>query len=112
MGEIARTLPPAPSHVMMLLWGPTQPLPDMAFSMQANVYLGLYGIARDQEWDDRCREWATGHTRRLETLSPGIQLADENLRLRPAPFASEPTRRLELLRRFDPQRLFYAYGES
>src|SRR5262245_17077715 len=34
MRKIASTLPRAPSHMMWMLWGPPQPLPDMAFSMQ------------------------------------------------------------------------------
>jgi hypothetical protein len=104
LAEIAHTLPPAPSHVMMLLWGPPQPVPDMAFSMQANVYLGLYGVATDASYDGACRDWATGHMRRLEPLSRGIQLADENLGLRSAPFASGANMRRidELRQRLDP----------
>ena len=111
LADIAHTLPPAPSHVMMLLWGPPQPLPDMAFSMQANVYLGLYGVAHDASGDGACRDWATGHMRRLETLSCGIQLADENLGLRSAPFVSDANMRRidELRQRFDPDQVFYDY---
>ena len=33
MRKIVETLPPAPSHMMWMLWGPTQPRPDMSFSM-------------------------------------------------------------------------------
>jgi FAD/FMN-containing dehydrogenase len=114
LAEIARTLPAAPSHLMMLLWGPPQPVAGMAFSMQANVYLGLYGIAHEARFDDTCREWSTGHMRRLEPLSRGIQLADENLGLRRAPFMSdENTRRLEELReQFDPDGVFHGYMGS
>jgi FAD/FMN-containing dehydrogenase len=109
--EITRTLPPSPSHVMMLMWGPPQPTQDMAFSMQANVYLGLYGVAQDPSGDHACREWSTEHMRRLEPLSCGIQLADENLGLRPAPFVSQASMRRidELRRRFDPDDVFHPY---
>jgi hypothetical protein len=109
--EIARTLPPAPSHVMVLLWGPPQEVPDMAFSMQADVYVGLYGVAQDATADAACRDWATGHMRRLEPLSCGIQLADENLGLRSAPFLSEANKcRIdELRRRYDPDQVFFDY---
>jgi hypothetical protein len=83
----------------------------MAFSMQADVYLGLYGVSQHPGEDSACREWSTGHMRRLAPLSCGIQLADENLGLRPAPFVSEANmRRLdELKRRFDPDDLFHTY---
>lgn len=45
--QIADTLPPAPSHVLWLNWHPNRPRPDMAFSVEANRYLALYG-----EWKD------------------------------------------------------------
>jgi FAD/FMN-containing dehydrogenase len=109
--EIAQTLPPPPSHAMMLMWGPPLSLPDMAFSMQANVYLGLYGVGQQPADDGCCREWSFGHMRRCESLSCGIQLADENLGLRAATFASDAnmTKLRALRQRFDPEEVFHGY---
>ena len=55
MRGIADTLLPAPSHMMWMLWGPTQSLPDMAFSMQDDLYIALYAVGDDQAED--------GHTK-------------------------------------------------
>ena len=55
--------------------------------------------------------WATDHMRALQEHSVGIQLADENLGRRPAPFmAPANLARLDALRiRYDPDGLFNPY---
>jgi hypothetical protein len=111
MRDIASTLPASPSHVMWLLWGPPQQRPDMAFSMEANVYVGLYAIWRDPANDARHEAWAADHMRTMEPHAHGIQLADENLGVRPFRFmADDNLSRLEELRAVrDPGGLFHAY---
>jgi FAD/FMN-containing dehydrogenase len=111
MRRLASTLPASPSHVMWLLWGPPQSRPDMAFSLEANVYVGLYAIW-DGETDDALHEsWVADHMRAMEPLAAGIQLADENLGVRPFRFmADDNLRRVEALRgRRDPTGLFHSY---
>ena len=44
MRKIVETMPPAPSHMMWMLWGPTQPRSDMAFSVELDLYIALYGF--------------------------------------------------------------------
>ena len=60
---------------------------------------------------DEVLRWPVDQMRRLEPLSKGIQLADENLVSRPWPYLSgENERRLEALRaRHDPDGLFHSY---
>ena len=55
--------------------------------------------------------WPAGQMRRLEPLSRGIQLADENLHHRPARFLTdENAARLESLRaQYDPDGRFLSY---
>jgi hypothetical protein len=109
--RIAETLPSAPSHMMWLVWGPCQELPDMAFSMQAENYIAIYAAYDDPAADAEHQAWVTGHMHELEPLASGIQLADENLGDRPFRFmAEENLERLERIREhWDRDRLFHSY---
>jgi hypothetical protein len=111
MREIAASLPPPPSHMMWMLWGPPQALPDMAFSMQDDLFISLYAAWEDGSADTAHRAWPTEHMRKLEPLSSGIQLADENLGARPFRFMAEPNfNKLQGLRaKYDPDGLFHSY---
>lgn len=111
MRKIAATLPGAPSHMMWMLWGPPQPLPDMAFSMQDDLYVALYSVWEDAAEDAQQQAWVTDHMRELEPLASGIQLADENLGARPFRFLAEANfKRLQAIRaRRDPEGMFHSY---
>ena len=111
MHRIAETLPGVPSHMMWILWGPEQDLPDMAFSMQGDIYIAVYSVWNDPAQDEEHQAWVTDNMRALEPLGKGIQLADENLAARPFAFMSEANlKRLEALRaKHDPNGLFHTY---
>ena len=111
MHRIAETLPGVPSHMMWILWGPEQELPDMAFSMQGDIYIAVYSVWNDPDQDVQHQAWVTDNMRALEPLGKGIQLADENLAARPFRFMSEANlKRLEALRaKHDPSGLFHTY---
>ena len=85
--------------------------PDMAFSLEDEVYLALYGGWTDPADDDRYASWAVSHMRAMEPLASGIQLADENLGERPARFATDGTlARLAAARsRYDPDGRFHSW---
>jgi FAD/FMN-containing dehydrogenase len=106
--RIAETLPPAPSHMLWLNWGPSPPRPDMAFSVEDDTYIALYGASQDPTRDGQVVSWATERMREMEPLASGIQLADENLGRRPARFVSEENlRRLDAVRAaYDPDGVF------
>ncbi|MGZ3351293.1 MAG: FAD-binding oxidoreductase [Xanthobacteraceae bacterium] len=111
MRKIVETLPPAPSHMMWMLWGPTKPRPDMSFSMESDLYIALYGISRDAVGEATSQAWVTGRMRELEYLADGIQLADENLGARPFRFLADSNfRRLQAIRsERDPNGMFHSY---
>jgi FAD/FMN-containing dehydrogenase len=113
MERIADGLPEAPSHMMWMLWGAEQELPDMAFSMQAELYIALYGIGTDLAGDGERERWVTENMRALEPHAKGIQLADENLGRRPFRFmVPENLERLQRIRaERDPERRFHSYME-
>jgi FAD/FMN-containing dehydrogenase len=113
--RIAQTMPPAPSHMLWMNWGPgSTPAParaEMAYSVEDDTYIALYGVWQDPAEDEANTAWATARMREMEHLASGIQLADENLGRRPARFLSEEhMRRLDDLRAIhDPQGRFHSW---
>jgi FAD/FMN-containing dehydrogenase len=113
--RIANTMPPAPSHMLWMNWQPgasAQPeRPDMAYSVEDDTYVALYGVWEDPAEDNANVAWATERMRELEPHASGIQLADENLGNRPARFLSdEHHARLARLRaKYDPDGRFHSW---
>ncbi len=113
--RIAETMPPAPSHMLWMNWQPgvtPQPeRPDMAYSVEDDTYIALYGVWEDAAEDEANVRWATERMRELESHASGIQLADENLGNRPARFLSEEhSARLERVRsNYDPDGRFHSW---
>jgi FAD/FMN-containing dehydrogenase len=103
-------VPTPESHVFWYPWR-QQRFEDAAISVQGDLYLAAFAGWHDPAQDDHYVAWPTGHMRRMESLSEGIQLADENLRERQARFLSdENAERLEQLRaEHDPDGRFHAY---
>lgn len=87
--HIAKTLPPAPSHMLWLNWYPPQNRQNMAFSVEDNIYIALYGSWKNAKDTPAYGNWATNCMKNMAHLSTGIQLADENLHKRPARFLSD-----------------------
>lgn len=106
--EIGDTIPAAPTHMLWLNWYPPKSRPDMAFSMEDNIYIALYNIYKGQQHSAARKMWATNQVRKMEHLSSGIQLADENLNHRTDKFmADDNFAKLAGVReRYDSQRLF------
>lgn len=113
--RIAETLPEAPSHMLWMNWGPgatpAPARPDMAYSVEDDTYIALYAVWRDPARDEANVAWATERMREMEGLASGIQLADENLGLRPARcLGAEQLARLEELRAArDPEGRFHPW---
>jgi len=110
--RIAATLPPAPSHMLWMNWAPKATRPDMAYSMEDDIYVALYGIWKDGGGEAAASAWAVDNMRAMAPLAKGVQLADENLGQRPAPFLAEKNlARLDRLRMArDPAGRFYGYA--
>ena len=106
--RIAETLPPPPAHVLWLNWHPPQKRCDMAFSMEDQIYIALYGAWKSPASAPLYGQWATNWMEQMSNLSSGIQLADENLHRRTARFiADEHLLKLDAIRaRRDPSGVF------
>ncbi len=105
---VAETMPPAPSHALWLNWYPPAQREDMAFSLEANRYLAVYGEWKHAKDDAKYASWATERMQAMEEHAIGIQLADENLGRRPARFMADANlRKLDAIRAArDPQGRF------
>jgi FAD/FMN-containing dehydrogenase len=111
INNILKTMPPHPSHFLWLNWGPSPTRPDMAYSIEDEVYLALYGAWMDPADDEKYGDWARTNMAAMSNLATGIQLADENLGQRPARFASDEAMvRLDKVRAsYDPDGLFHSW---
>ncbi len=111
LGEIYRSLPTPESFIIWYGWSPTRQLPDMAFSMQGNVYLAAYTIWESERDDAAMQDWVTTRFRALEPVSKGSYLGDADLTRRSSKFMADANfARLQSLRDvYDPDRLFFDF---
>jgi hypothetical protein len=95
---------------------PTRPLaktalPDMALSVQTDIYFASYVVAESPGEDARCRGWVDDTMRRLEPFSAGCYLGDSDLAHRPDRFMSDAAwqrfRQIRATR--DPDQIFAGY---
>lgn len=109
--EIAITLPPAPSHMLWLNWHPGNITTDMAYSNEDNIYIALYANWKNAADTAKYGDWAANMMRNMNHMSTGIQLADEGLHKRTAPFLSDThLRKIQAIRSHrDPKGLFYEW---
>jgi FAD/FMN-containing dehydrogenase len=111
LGEIYRSLPTPESFVIWYGWAPTRTLPDMAFSMEGNVYIAAYTIWRHEHDDTVMQDWVTGHFRALQPVSTGSYLGDADLTRRSSKFMADTNfAKLQALRDvYDPDRRFFDF---
>jgi FAD/FMN-containing dehydrogenase len=111
LGEIYRSLPTSESFVIWYGWSPTRPLPDMAFSMEGNVYIAAYTIWEHERDDAEMQDWVTSRFRALEAVSKGSYLGDADLTRRSSKFMADTNfARLQRLRDvYDPERRFFDF---
>lgn len=119
-GELIPALAPAftdlPTPKTFSLWFdlahlPARPLPDMALSLQTDLYFATYAVCEDPAQDAACREFVNAAMARLEPFSPGCYLGDSDFTVRPDRFMSdEAWRRYQAIRAGrDPEHRFAGY---
>jgi FAD/FMN-containing dehydrogenase len=92
-------------------WAPDRELPDMAFSVEGNVYIATYAIYADAADDEKYRTWVHERTADIARHGAGVYLGDTDFTRRQDRFLSDANyRRLEEIRaRRDPYGLFASY---
>jgi hypothetical protein len=106
--EIYEELPTEHSFSIWYGWAPSRELPDMAFSLERNVYLATYAIWTDPADDERHRAWVHGHHARLSEIGDGVYVGDSDFSRRPDRFLTDDNRRRldEIRVRRDPDGRF------
>lgn len=114
LNRILESLPEPPAHFIWMNWSPKLTRPDMAYSLEDETYIAMYGLWQDPADEMTATNWVLTGIADLSPLSTGIQLADENLARRSAPFMAGAHReRLEVIRgEKDPAGRFHTYGDA
>jgi FAD/FMN-containing dehydrogenase len=110
--EIWRGLDTTHSFSIWYGWAPARELPDMAFSVEGNVYVATYLIYEDAADDERYRTEVHERTAAIaRDGGVGVYLGDTDFTRRPDRFlGDEHLRRLEAIRaRRDPRRMIASY---
>jgi hypothetical protein len=109
--KIIETMPPHPSHFILTGWNSSPHRPDMAFSVEDEIYMALYTVWQNPADDERYRDWAGSNMAAMSHLATGTALADENLGRRPAKFITDPNMvRLDKVRStYDPDGRFHSW---
>jgi FAD/FMN-containing dehydrogenase len=86
-------------------------LPDMALSVQSDIYFATYVVGETPAEDGECRSWVDDTMSRLAPFSAGCYLGDSDLTVRPDRFMSDAAwERLSQVRADrDPGGLFPGY---
>jgi len=105
------TLPNDKAFTIWFSMAPLRELPDMAFSLQSEIYLASYVLWDEPADDERNRAWLDGVMAELEPVTVGQYLGDGDLSRRQVKFmADDNWERLQKIRaERDPDGLFVGY---
>ena len=105
------TLPNDKAFTIWFVLAPLRALPDMAFSLQSEVYLASYVAWESPEDDARCVEWLASVMADLEPVTVGQYLGAPTCRgVRVRVMSDESFQRLQEIRADrDPDGLFVGY---
>lgn len=105
------TLPNDKAFTIWFSMAPLRQLPDMAFSVQSEIYLASYVVWEEPADDDANEAWLAGAMADLEPVTVGQYLGDSDLSRRPHRFLSEDAwaRLQQVYADRDPDRLFVGY---
>ena len=105
------TLPDDKAFTIWFSMAPLRPLPDMAFSLQSEIYLAAYVPWEDSADDEARVGWLESVMADLEPVTVGQYLGDSDLARRQVKFLSDASfQRLQEIRaERDPDGLFVGY---
>ncbi len=109
--EAFTTHPTRQSFTIWFSMAPLRPLPDMAFSMQSEIYCATYVVHDEPERDGELRAWLDGAMAAMQPVTAGQYLGDSDFTVRQLRFmGDEQWRRLNDIRAArDPKGLFVGY---
>lgn len=116
---LEKAMTSSPSKETYTFWYPMTPwsrrdLPDMALSLQADHYLAMYAICKDEADDVKCLNWTRDIIADIKKYSAGSYLGDIDLQVRTTKFwGDEQGRRLmDIRRKWDPNGVICGYLDA
>jgi FAD binding domain len=109
------TLPNEKAFTIWFSMAPLRRLPDMAFSLQSEIYLASYVLWEDEGDDERCLGWLESAMADLQPVSVGQYLGDSDHTRRQVRFMTDDAwaRLQQVCADRDPHRVFVGYlGDS
>ncbi|MER7559157.1 FAD-binding oxidoreductase [Nocardioides sp. NPDC126508] len=105
------TLPNPKAYTIWFSMAPLRALPDMAFSVQSEIYLAAYVPWEDAAEDRRHQDWLKAAIADLEPVTVGQYVGDSDLRRRPHRILSEDAweRLQQVIADRDPDGRFVGY---
>lgn len=105
------TLPNDKAFTIWFSMAPLRALPDMAFSVQSEIYLASYVLWEDPADDERCQAWLVDAMADLEPVTVGQYLGDSDQSRRQVRFLSDEAweRLQQVYADRDPDGLFVGY---
>lgn len=105
------TLPNEKAFTIWFSMAPLRRLPDMAFSLQSEIYLASYVVWEDPAEDDAHQSWLASAMADLQPVTVGQYLGDGDLSRRQVQFLSQDNwARLQAIRaERDPDNRFVGY---
>ena len=90
---------------------PLRQLPDMAFSLQTEIYFASYVLWQDEKDDELNRNWLKNVIKNIEPITVGQYLGDSDFTAHQRKFISEENyTKLEKIRaKRDPNGRFHSY---
>ena len=111
---LRRTFTDLPTPKSFSIWfsmAPLRELPDMAFSMQSEIYNATYLVYEDAADDERARDWLTERMAELQPVTVGSYLGDSDLAHREVKVLGDAqfARLQEIRAARDPERVLTGY---
>jgi FAD/FMN-containing dehydrogenase len=105
------TLPNEKAFTIWFSMAPLRELPDMAFSVQSEIYLASYVLWQDPADDERHQRWLAAAMADLEPVTAGQYLGDSDLSRRQVRFMSDDAwqRYRKIVAERDPDGIFCGY---
>ncbi|MEN9610954.1 MAG: hypothetical protein RLZZ628_1768 [Bacteroidota bacterium] len=116
--EVSTLIAPAftdlPNSKAFTLWysmAPLRKLPDMAFSMQTEIYFAAYVLWEEEKDDEQNKIWLSNLMKQIQPVTAGQYLGDSDFTVHQRKFISnENWAKLEAIRaQRDPHRRFHTY---
>jgi FAD/FMN-containing dehydrogenase len=106
-----RNFPGVKTFTLWFSMAPLRPLPDMAFSLQTEIYMAVYAIWEKEEDDDVNKEWIARQMKNIEPVTAGQYTGDSDFTKHQRKFLSDENwAKLEQIRKkYDPDEVFHSY---